>query len=79
MPMESYTYYDEVVKASLSDMGLQFLVFCGRRICLPLCRLYMSWRFTRGISYPNSCYFHRFVRLQIEDIWCVKKSLFKIQ
>jgi len=40
MPMESYTYYDEVVKASLSDMGLQFLVFCGRRMCLPLCRLY---------------------------------------
>jgi hypothetical protein len=40
MPMESYAYYDEVVKASLSDMGLQFLVFCGRRMCLPLCRLY---------------------------------------
>jgi len=78
MPMESYTYYDEVVKASLSDMGLQFLVFCGRRMCLPLCRLY-ELEIPRGISYPNSRYYHQFVGLQIEEIWCVKKSLFKVQ
>jgi hypothetical protein len=78
MPMESYTYYDEVVKASLSDMGLQFLVFCGRRMCLPLCRLY-ELEIPKGNFIPKFSPFPPVRRPANRGDLVYKKSLFQVQ